>query len=107
MPPILTVTGTVTAVHAMGAVDPRAPISEHSPMWAFARIEVPASHPGGSPTAVDVRFATSDDVAWVSSPKLRVGQRGTFTLESPNDASGVPVVIGFQVNSPGMDALGG
>ena len=104
---VTTITGTVTAVHAMGAVDPRAPVSEHDPAWAFATIEIPASHPGQPATEVHVLFATSFDVAWAASPKLRVGQRGRFTLEAGSDQGNLPVVTGFQAERPGMDALGG
>lgn len=73
----LIVTGRVEHV---APVDPDAPPkSEHDPMWWIAKVAVLSVVKGGKvDKEVDVRFASSTDIAWYRSPKLQ--ERETAVL---------------------------
>jgi hypothetical protein len=85
------VTGRVTAVRPV-APKPTAsrrgtraiaglPITEHDPQWREATVSVTAVHKGRRVArSIRVRFPASTDVAWATTPKLRVGQRGVLLL---------------------------
>jgi hypothetical protein len=56
-------------------------ISEHSPVWHEAVIEVDEVHKGvHTPKQVVVRFPSSTDVRWHKAPKFQAGQEGVFLL---------------------------
>ncbi len=61
------------------------PISEHDPVWKRATIEVFEALKGtASPgSKLAVYFASSNDVAWFTAPKLVVGEPGVWLLQ-PN-----------------------
>lgn len=73
------VTGEVTASRVLERPFP--PRSEHDPEWGIARIAVRAVLKGKKPKGdVEVLFASSQDIAWYKSPKLREGMHGIFLL---------------------------
>jgi hypothetical protein len=56
-------------------------VSEHDPLWRDATIQIDAVHKGAhSAKNVVVRFASSEDIKWIASPKFHVGQEGYFLL---------------------------
>lgn len=59
----------------------QAPVSEHDPEWEEGIIDVISQLKGPEVKRVVVRFAAARDIAWSQSPKLYVGQRGTFLLK--------------------------
>src|SRR5262249_1354293 len=90
------VTGRVTAIRpiAAKAAAPRSavtgaiagPITEHDPQWRDATVTVSAVHKGRNiPRTIRVRFPASTDVAWATTPKLRVGARGVLLLKREGD----------------------
>jgi len=70
--------GTVTDVTG---VPSGPPVSEHDPLWAVATITADCTLRGAPLASARAVFATSDDVAWYTSPKLTVGQEGVFLLQ--------------------------
>jgi hypothetical protein len=74
------VTGKVMSVTPIQEVDPLT-VSEHTPMWAVARIQVTVVEKG-TPTVneVDVAYPQSRDVVWYRAPKFSVGQEGVWIL---------------------------
>jgi hypothetical protein len=90
----LVVSGRVTAVReattekvvrgraAMASAGPsREPISEHSPRWQEAVIDIDEVHKGShAKKQVVVRFPSSTDVRWHKAPKFHAGQEGVFLL---------------------------
>jgi hypothetical protein len=59
----------------------RQPLTEHDPQFLEAEIGVDAIEKGQlSARTVSVLFASSLDVMWFSSPKLKEGQEGIFLL---------------------------
>lgn len=89
------VTGRVTSVREVDEAEgrprrrsspPETKISEHSPVWREAVIEVADVEKGGSKgKQLRVRFPGSSDVRWYGTPKLEPGQEGVFLL-----SKGVP-----------------
>ena len=63
-------------------VEPDAPPkSEHDPMWWIAKVAVLTVLKGGKvDKEVDVRFASSTDIAWYRSPKLHEGETAVLLL---------------------------
>ncbi|MGA2779346.1 MAG: hypothetical protein ABSF94_17460 [Steroidobacteraceae bacterium] len=60
---------------------PFPPRSEHDPAWSIARVTVTAVLKGRKPKAeIEVLFASSDDIVWFRSPKLRDGASGILLL---------------------------
>jgi hypothetical protein len=57
------------------------PISEHTPIWNEAVIDIDKVHRGkhGAKQVV-VRFPSSTDVRWYHAPKFHTGQEGVFLL---------------------------
>lgn len=56
-------------------------ISEHDPLWRDATIQIDEVHKGShSAKNVVVRFPSSEDIKWLTSPKFHVGQQGYFLL---------------------------
>jgi len=57
------------------------PVSEHSPHWREAVVEIDDVHKGkpGKKTVV-IRFPASTDVRWYKAPKFHPGQQGFFML---------------------------
>ena len=80
-----------TDVSALGSVDTGCG-SEHCPMWQ------PASF--GAVTALcgdpldGASFASSEDIAWSSAPKLVVGQAGVFLVHRPEDEAAAFATLG-------------
>ena len=80
---------TVQVLNAGGSP----PISEHmQPDWKEAVVVVDSAIKGTDSKQVVVRFPASKDVRWVTSPKLKVGQTGTFILKS-DEVSGSPKAL--------------
>jgi hypothetical protein len=75
------VVGKVSSVRAAAETLRPHPISEHYPYWREAIIEVESALKGDPTTArIVVRFPGSDDVAFRSTPKFKVGQEGIWVL---------------------------
>jgi hypothetical protein len=63
------------------ASGPRTSISEHSPLWQEAVIDIDAVRKGRpARKQVVVRFPSSTDVRWARVPKFHPGQEGIFLL---------------------------
>lgn len=74
--------------------------SEHDPVWAKATITADCTLRGATPASADAVFATSQDIAWYTSPKLTVGQQGVFLLQpapSPPGPFKVPDGIPYTI----------
>jgi hypothetical protein len=57
------------------------PLSEHTPLWRDAVVELHAMHKGRhSGEHATVRFPASTDVMWFRAPKFHAGQEGFFML---------------------------
>jgi hypothetical protein len=56
------------------------PLSEHSPDWRIARIEVQAALKGDAKGVISVRYPNSTDVRWYAVPKPTVGEDAIFIL---------------------------
>ncbi len=68
-------------------------ITEHDPDWQEAVIQVEEAVKGAQAgQRVVVRFPGSEDVAFVGTPKLAVGQEGTFLLQK-DSATGSPLTM--------------
>jgi hypothetical protein len=81
------VTGTVTSARTLPS---STTVSEHDPLWGEAELKVDRTLRGAvGPDTVRVRFATSDDIAWVQAPKLAPGEQGVFLLQK-DDRTGLP-----------------
>ncbi len=85
----MVVSGKVTAIRLlaeglkqskMGTMPP-GPVSEHSPHWREAVIEIDQVHKGKhTKKNVVVRFPASTDVRWYKAPKFEAGHQGYFML---------------------------
>src|ERR1041385_1871315 len=66
---------------ARSTPEPVRPISEHTPHWREAHVEIDDVHKGehNSSTAV-IRFPASTDVRWYKAPKFEPGHQGFFML---------------------------
>jgi hypothetical protein len=66
---------------ASSTPEPIGPISEHTPHWREAHLEIDDVHKGehSSSTAV-IRFPASTDVRWYKAPKFEPGHQGFFML---------------------------
>jgi len=64
------------------------PISEHTPHWREAHLEIDDVHKGehSSSTAV-IRFPASTDVRWYKAPKFEPGHQGFFMLRKHTSSS--------------------
>lgn len=67
--------------------------SEHDPRWKLAMVQVEETFSGEPAKTITVAFASSDDVAWYSAPKLLVGQRAIFVLHPMPGAEGSMAVL--------------
>ena len=56
-------------------------LSEHDPHWQDAIVEVQTYIKGSHRMCVVIRFASSMDVAWFQSPKLKKGEEHIFILK--------------------------
>jgi len=74
----LVVAGRVRSVQP-GPVAPF--LSEHDPLWQDAIVEVQTYIKGAHRKWVVIRFASSMDVAWFQSPKLKKGEEHIFILK--------------------------
>lgn len=61
--------------------EPMGPISEHTPHWREAHIEIDDVHKGTHTSkTVVLRFPASRDVRWYKAPKFEPGHQGFFML---------------------------
>jgi hypothetical protein len=84
------VSGKVTAIRLPAETGPvgkskaakvTKPVSEHSPHWREAVVEIDDVHKGKHATKnVVIRFPASTDVRWYKAPKFQPGQQGFFML---------------------------
>ncbi|HEX8707473.1 MAG TPA: hypothetical protein VF723_04355 [Pyrinomonadaceae bacterium] len=113
------VTGKVTSVRVVDeqaggaggdltAADRFQPISEHSPAWQEAVIEVADVEKGTDiPREIVVRFPSSTDVRWYDAPKFRPGQEGVFLLQKESQKRSAPARrTRAGAASAGQDAAG-
>jgi hypothetical protein len=56
------------------------PLSEHSPKWRIARVEVEAALKGEAKGVISIRYPSSTDVRWYAVPKPTVGEDAIFIL---------------------------
>jgi len=68
---------------------PSRPVSEHSPHWREAVIEIDEVHKGKhTKKNVVIRFPASTDVRWYKAPKFEAGHQGYFMLRKTPMAKG-------------------
>jgi len=66
---------------AANTPEPVGPISEHTPHWREAHIEIDDVHKGEHRSnTVVIRFPASTDVRWYKAPKFQPGHQGFFML---------------------------
>lgn len=65
---------------AAAATTAAKPVSEHSPHWREAVVEIDDVHKGNAKKNVVIRFPASTDVRWYKAPKFQPGQQGFFML---------------------------
>jgi hypothetical protein len=69
------------ASSAADTPEPMGPISEHTPHWREAHIEIDDVHKGEhNSSTVTIRFPASTDVRWYKAPKFEPGHQGFFML---------------------------
>jgi hypothetical protein len=69
------------AASAADTPEPMGPISEHTPHWREAHIEIDDVHKGEhNSSTVLIRFPASKDVRWYKAPKFEPGHQGFFML---------------------------
>jgi hypothetical protein len=68
---------------------PSEPVSEHSPHWREAVIDIDEVHKGKhTKKSVVIRFPASTDVRWYKAPKFEAGHQGYFMLHKTPIAKG-------------------
>jgi hypothetical protein len=78
----IVVSGVIQSVSRYGAAKPDF-LSTHDPQWWQATIEVQSVEKGNlSGKTIQVLFASSKDVAWYQSPKLKAGDHGVWLLQN-------------------------
>ena len=78
----LVVAGKVIGTRAVQVLDP-ATMSEHTPMWRAAIIQVINVEQGSlQSNQVEVLYPQSRDVMWYKTPKFHAGQEGVWILRS-------------------------
>ncbi|MDX6500450.1 MAG: copper resistance protein [Blastocatellia bacterium] len=71
--------------------EPMGPISEHTPHWREAHIEIDDVHKGvHTSKSVVIRFPASMDVRWYKAPKFQPGHQGFFMLRKHKMAAPKP-----------------
>ncbi len=94
----MVVSGKVTTIRLLAdaikqskaGTAPTGPVSEHSPHWREAVIEIDEVHKGKhTKKNVVIRFPASTDVRWYKAPKLEAGHQGYFMLRKTPIAKGV------------------
>lgn len=79
--------------------------SEHDPLWWHALLRVQSTEKASLPAGtVSVNFASSDDVMWERSPKLKQGQKAIFLLQPEPERKAEFRVPGLYVTDP-LDVL--
>jgi hypothetical protein len=69
------------ASSAADTPEPIGPISEHTPHWREAHIEIDDVHKGEhNGSSAVIRFPASTDVRWYKTPKFEPGHQGFFML---------------------------
>ena len=69
------------AYSAATTPEPIGPVSEHTPHWREAHVEIDDVHKGmHSSKTVVIRFPASTDVRWYKAPKFQPGHQGFFML---------------------------
>lgn len=78
----LVVSARVAETRAIDSIDP-ATVSEHTPHWSEARLDVRSVEKGSLPGPnVIVFYPESRDVMWYQAPKFQTGQQGVFILRT-------------------------
>jgi hypothetical protein len=79
-------TGAKGARAGSGTASLTGRVSEHSPLWNEALVEVQTVEKGReSHKQIVVRFPRSSDVAWAKAPKFEPGQQGLFVLHRASE----------------------
>lgn len=69
------------AESAASTPEPIGPVSEHTPHWREAHVEIDDVHKGvHTSKSVVIRFPASNDVRWYKAPKFQPGHQGFFML---------------------------
>jgi len=69
------------AKSAASTPEPVGPVSEHTPHWREAHVEIDDVHKGvHTGRTVVIRFPASNDVRWYKAPKFQPGHQGFFML---------------------------
>ena len=69
------------AKSAASTPEPIGPVSEHTPHWREAHVEIDDVHKGVHTSRnVVIRFPASTDVRWYRAPKFQPGHQGFFML---------------------------
>jgi len=93
----MVVSGKVTTIRLLAdaikqgkaGTTPARPVSEHSPHWREAVIEIDEVHKGKhAKKNVVIRFPASTDVHWYKAPKFEAGHQGYFMLHKTPIAKG-------------------
>jgi hypothetical protein len=83
-----------TAAKALAGAPPALPepISEHTPFWQEAVVQVSSVSKGPKQQTMTVLFPASTDVKWRNAPKFKKGQKGMWLLHStaPAAATALP-----------------
>jgi len=97
----LVIAGKVSDVRPAPRQEQPEPVSEHSPDWQQAVVEVASVEKGQySQKTLVVLFPASTDEFWYESPKFRPGQEGIFILQKDQQEKGAP-----RMRRPGYTAL--
>jgi len=79
------------ATSAADTPEPIGPISEHTPHWREAQIEIDDVHKGEHKgSTVTIRFPASTDVRWYKAPKFEPGHQGFFMLRKHTSPKAAP-----------------
>lgn len=71
----------------------RMPITEHTPVWSVAEIQVAGVLKGHHESKrVSIFFPSSTDVAWHDSPKFKTGDAGIWILQRNQQERGWPMM---------------
>jgi len=74
----LIVFGTIVSVNVVKSENKLD--SEHDPMWAEAEVQIDETLKGNSDKTVLLIFPSSEDIAWVNTPKFKKGDKGVYLL---------------------------
>lgn len=112
----MVVSGKVTTIRlpaetiqqSKSGTTPSEPVSEHSPHWREAVIDIDEVHKGKhTKKSVVIRFPASTDVRWYKAPKFEAGHQGYFMLHKTPIAKGTapPLVKGKAAKSEAAEEV--